>query len=372
MPHPGPTPLPAGCRAGAAPPPMTQPSALWPDDARRLAFEAWLDWIAPAQGLRPGTVRPASADASFRRYFRVDTVGGGSRIIMDAPPDREDCTPFVALARRLRDGGLRAPEVLDWDAAQGFMLLEDLGGRTFLDAVRGRSPEEAAPCYRSALAALVTLQSIPAATAVPAYDRARLRAELELFRPWYVERHAGFALDTAGAESLEACFRLILDACEAQPRVLVHRDFHSRNLMVAAGHEDQPPGVLDFQDAVWGPITYDLVSLLRDAYVDWDEEVQLDWAIRGWERARRARLPVAEDFGDFWRDFEWMGLQRHLKVLGIFARLQHRDGKGAYLADLPRVWTYAHRVATRYQGLGPLAHLLEAVAGVDRLDAATF
>jgi aminoglycoside/choline kinase family phosphotransferase len=223
--------------------------------------------------------------------------------------------------------------------------------------------------YRDALAALVRLQAIPAATQVPAYDEVLLKRELDLFPIWYIERHCGVVLSDPRRQQLDQAFALILQTCLAQPSVLVHRDYHARNLMVVAPGQ---PGILDFQDAVWGPITYDLASLLRDAYIEWDEALQLDWAVRYWEAARKSGLPVADDFGTFWRDFEWMGLQRHLKVLGIFARLYHRDGKDGYLKDLPRVWRYAHHVAMRYSVLTPLARLLEELAGVQTQNGYTF
>jgi N-acetylmuramate 1-kinase len=349
----------------------TPPSSIaWPDAARRAHFEIWLARIAQDHRLDTESLRPASADASFRRYLRIDGESG-SRIVMDAPPVHEDCRPFVRIAKLLRGGGVRAPEVLAWDEPLGFMLLEDLGERTMLDALAGRDAEAAAPHYRAAAASLLTLQLIDARDAVPAYGEALLQRELDLFPTWYAERHCAITLTDAERDALKRCERLIIDACLAQPAVLVHRDYHSRNLMAAAT-PDGAPGVIDFQDAVRGPITYDLVSLLRDAYIEWDEDVQLDWAIRHWEASRRAGLPVADDFGSHWRDFEWMGLQRHLKVLGIFARLHHRDGKDGYLKDLPRVWRQAHHVAARYQGLGPLAHLLERLVGTERASGYTF
>jgi aminoglycoside/choline kinase family phosphotransferase len=358
---------------------------VWADDPRRLAFDAWLAPLATQHRLQPHTLRLASADASFRRYLRLDAAEGGvSLIVMDAPPALEDCRPFVRIAGLLTAAGLHAPDVLAWDEAQGFMLLSDLGSCTYLSALQAKDLAQppgfqfADRLYRSALESLVTLQSIPLAGKVPDYDEALLRRELDLLPTWYIERHCGGMLTETQRSQLAQVFDLIVKACLAQPKVLVHRDFHSRNLMVCAPYEvpgagpAPNPGLLDFQDAVHGPITYDVVSLLRDAYVEWDEEVQIDWAIRWWERARKAGLPVASDFGDLWRDLEWMGLQRHLKVLGIFARLAHRDGKDGYLQDLPLVWRYAHRVATRYNGLGPLAHLLEDLAGVQTLAGYTF
>ena len=361
----------------------TDPAISWSDPQRRHAFERWLGALPTDLGIERSSVRAASADASFRRYFRVDfRVGAtqGSRIVMDAPPQREDCRPFVQVAEALNAGGLNVPQVLDWDRDQGFLLLSDLGSTTYLAAIQGPPPLDAsqsADLYLAALEALVRLQGLPVPAGLPAYDRALMRRELDLFPDWYVARHCGATLTEREREGLERSFGLILGACLAQPTVLVHRDYHSRNLMLSGavgvtGGRATGPGILDFQDAVRGPVSYDLASLLRDAYVEWDEEVQLDWAVRYWERARRAGLPVDADFGSFWRDFEWMGLQRHLKVLGIFARLFHRDGKDGYLRDLPLVWRYAHRVAMRYSGLKPLALLLERLAGTQREAGYTF
>lgn len=355
----------------ASPTADSDPSAApvaWADPARQVAFERWLHGLS-TRGLDAGSVRSASADASFRRYFRVDSAEG-SRIIMDAPPSHEDCRPFVQVARLLRDAGLNAPEVLEWDEAQGFMLLSDLGRTTYLSVLDATT---APVLYADAMAALVRLQGIAAEGQVPPYDEALLTREMQLFPDWYVQRHHGVSLDDTARQQLQRCFELILANNLAQPKVLVHRDYHSRNLMVSAapGSADNP-GIIDFQDAVWGPITYDLASLLRDAYIEWEEEQQIDWAVRYWERARRAGLPVDDDFGTFWRDFEWMGLQRQLKVLGIFCRLHHRDGKDAYLKDLPLVWRYAHKVCTRYRGLTPLAQLLERLAGAQRQAGYTF
>ncbi|WP_375211790.1 aminoglycoside phosphotransferase family protein [Aquabacterium sp.] len=348
---------------------MTSAAApiTWTDPARQQAFAAWLDTHRTAHGLLPETVRAASADASFRRYFRIDTQDGGSLIVMDAPPSHEDCRPFVAIDRLLASGDVGVPRILAWDEPQGFMLLSDLGAHTLLSTLQPEaaphSPEDAAnrARYAAALDELVRLQAIPVAgaTPLPPCDDALLQRELDLFPDWYLTKLRGQPLDDATRQTLDKAFALIKAQVLAQPVVLVHRDYHSRNLMADPANPAARLGVIDFQDAVVGPVTYDLVSLLRDAYVMWDEEVQIDHAVRYWERARRAGLPVADDFGEFWRDFEWMGLQRHLKVLGIFARLSLRDGKPQYLGDIPRVWTYAHRVASRYQGLGPLARLLE-------------
>lgn len=336
---------------------------VWADASRQQAFGVWLSSLADAHGLRLDTVRSASADASFRRYFRVDTAQG-SLIVMDAPPDKENCQSFVDVDSLLRTGGVAAPEILSWDEAQGFMLLSDLGQHTLLSVLDPVNQESAGnqTRYACAIDELLRLQAIPQGfgqQALPPYDDALLQRELDLFPEWYVGQLRGQTLTDLQQTQLTHAFSLIKAQALAQPAVLVHRDFHSRNLMADPADPKARLGVIDFQDAVWGPVTYDLVSLVRDAYVIWEEEIQLDYVVRYWERARKAGLPVSDDFGLFWRDVEWMGLQRHLKVLGIFARLALRDGKRQYLDDIPRVWTYAHRVASRYQGLGPLARLLE-------------
>ena len=328
-------------------------------DARLHALSAWLARVLPAPF---AAIAPASTDASFRRYFRVELASAmvlprtGRRaltlIAMDAPPPHEDCRPFVKVAHLLEAAGINAPEVLAEDIDQGFLLLSDLGTRTFLAELN----DSTAPAlYGDACAALVRWQLASRENILPPYDEALLARELALFPDWYVARHLRVELTTSQRGVLDTAFRRILDNNLAQPRVYVHRDYHSRNLMVT----DPNPGVLDFQDAVYGPISYDLVSLLRDAYVSWSEEQEIDWAVRYWERARAAKLPIAADFGEFWRDFEWMGAQRQLKVLGIFARLAYRDGKQGYLNDMPRVMKYLRRACDRYRALGPLLQLLD-------------
>jgi len=283
------------------------------------------------------------------------TPGGApvrTLIAMDAPPSNEDCRPFVAVARMLAAAGLHSPALFAEALDEGFLLLSDLGTRTYLSALT----EATAPAlYAAATGALIRWQLSSRQGVLPAYDEALLRRELDLFPDWYIARHVGVPLEPAQRDTLSNTFRRILDNNLAQPRVYVHRDYHSRNLMVS----DPNPGVLDFQDAVYGPITYDLVSLLRDAYVDWDEALQIDWAARYWQRARAAKLPVGDDFGAFWRDFEWMGVQRQLKVLGIFARLYHRDGKDGYLKEMPRVMRYVRKASSRYDELSPLLRLLD-------------
>ena len=329
-------------------------------DANDARLQSLSQWTAKALGTGAFALAPASADASFRRYFRITPViawqGHSTLIVMDAPPAQEDCRPFVHVAGLLRSAGLNAPEVLAGDPEQGFLLLTDLGTRTYLTALDAAS---APALYRDATDALIRWQQATRDPALPPYDEALLARELALFPEWYVGRHLGVTLTPAQHTTLAEAFRRILDNNLAQPRVFVHRDFHSRNLMVS----EPNPGILDFQDAVSGPITYDLVSLLRDAYIEWEEPQQIDWAVRYWERARGAGLPVDADFGAFWRDFEWMGVQRQLKVLGIFARLNHRDGKAAYVDDMPRVLRYLRGACARYRALEPLRRLLDDLHG---------
>ncbi len=320
-------------------------------DARREALVDWLARLSPHYGIDHSTLRAASADASFRRYFRVDAAGR-SLIAMDAPTDREDSRPFVHVASLLRAAGINAPEVLEADLAQGFLLLSDLGSTTYLSAL---DDSNAGELFDDALDALVRWQLASRPGALPPYDKTLLRRELDLFPDWYIARHLGRELSATQARQLEVVFARILASNLAQPTVFVHRDYMPRNLMIST----PSPGVLDFQDAVVGPIAYDVASLFRDAFISWDEERVLDWTVRYWDKARRAALPVRADFGDFWRDVEWMGLQRHLKVLGIFARINYRDGKPHYLADTPRFVGYVRAVTRRYDELAPLARLFD-------------
>ncbi len=320
-------------------------------DARREALVDWLARLSPHYGIDHSTLRAASADASFRRYFRVDAAGR-SLIAMDAPTDREDSRPFVHVASLLRAAGINAPEVLEADLAQGFLLLSDLGSTTYLAAL---DDSNAGQLFDDALDALVRWQLASRPGVLPPYDETLLRRELDLFPDWYIARHLGRELSATQARQLEVVFARILASNLAQPTVFVHRDYMPRNLMIST----PSPGVLDFQDAVVGPIAYDVASLFRDAFISWDEERVLDWTVRYWDKARRAALPVRADFGDFWRDVEWMGLQRHLKVLGIFARINYRDGKPHYLADTPRFVGYVRAVTRRYDELAPLARLFD-------------
>jgi aminoglycoside/choline kinase family phosphotransferase len=316
---------------------------------------ALADWLREPLGSDRFSISPASEDASFRRYFRVE-IDGRTYVAMDAPPPMENCRPFVHVAQLLRDAGVHAPEVHAQDLDRGFLLLEDLGTTTYLARL---DASNAHALYLDAIDALIRFQRTSRDGDLPDYDKALLRRELDLFPDWYVARHIGHALDDKQRTSLEDVFARVLANNLAQPRVFVHRDYHSRNLMVC----ERNPGVLDFQDAVYGPVTYDLVSLLRDAYISWEEERQIDWAVRYWERARASGIPVNSDFGEFWRDFEWMGVQRQIKVLGIFARLCHRDGKSAYVNDMPLVMKYLRGACGRYRELAPMIVLLDALEG---------
>jgi N-acetylmuramate 1-kinase len=316
---------------------------------RLQQIEAWLKKLHPEHSFQ---LAPASADASFRRYFRATFSDSRTLIVMDAPPEHEDCRPFIQVAALLGEAGVNVPKVLAQDLAQGFLLLSDLGAVTYLSAL---NKSNASPLYRDACQALVKIQIASKKNALPDYDEVLLTREMQLFPDWYIARHLGMTLTPAQQSILQQAFALLNRNILAQGQVSVHRDYHSRNLMVC----DQNPGILDFQDAVYGAISYDLVSLLKDAYIEWEEEQVLDWAIRYWEDARKATLPVPTNFTDFYRDFEWMGAQRHIKILGIFARLYHRDGKDGYLKDLPLVMAYLRKVCERYSELHPLLRLLD-------------
>ena len=346
------------------PPLSTLPALAWPDPRRQADFETWLAAITPAHGLQPGTLSAASADASFRRYLRVQGREG-SLIVMDAPPPQEDVQPFVHVAGLVQAAGLQAPRVLEADVGHGFLLLTDLGREPYLDALGAATQPQADQLMRDALQALVQWQCRVPAETLPPFDEALLARELALFPEWCVQREFGVHWSDKEQQTWDRVCRLLIDSALAQPQVAVHADWMPRNLMVGAAGAGQPgnPGILDFQDAVRGPITYDMASLLRDAFLSWPEEQELDWAVRGWQQARAAGLPVDADFGEHWRALEWMGLQRHLKVMGIFCRLKHRDGKARYAGDLPRFFGYATRVATRYGPLKPLLRLLEPLSG---------
>ena len=337
---------------------------------RQQLLTEWLHSLFPNESF---TLAPASADASFRRYFRA-TFSDKTLVVMDAPPEHEDCRPFIHIAKLFGDAGVNTPQVLAENLPQGFLLLTDLGNTTYLAALTDTNKARA--LYNAATDALIKIQLASKASELPPYDEALLRREMNLFPEWYINKHLGVTLSEKQQAKLAEVFDRIIANNLAQPCVYVHRDYHSRNLMVFDYPSPQPsptrgegvneksnflssPGILDFQDAVFGPITYDLASLFKDAYIKWEEEDIMDWLIRYWEKARKAGLPVRADFGDFYRDYEMMGAQRHIKVLGIFARLYHRDGKDSYLKDMPLVFDYLHRTAARYIDLKPLLNLLD-------------
>ena len=326
-------------------------------------FQALQDWVAAQRPGQTFTLAPASADASFRRYFRV-SLAGESLIVMDAPPGHEDCRPFVQVAGLF--AGVHVPAILAADLEQGFLLLEDLGSTTYLDVL---TPDNARSLYLDAIDALVTIQTASRPAVLPGYDAALLTREMQLFPEWFAQVHLKKPFTLAQRKVWDEALVLILGNVLAQPQVFVHRDYHSRNLMQTT---ERNPGVIDFQDAVYGPVTYDLVSLFKDAYVSWDEEFCLDMVIRYWERARKAGLPVNPMIDEFWRDYEWMGVQRHLKVVGIFARLCHRDGKDGYLKDIPLVLGYLKKACNRYPELRPLGELIRDLTGEQQNVGFTF
>ena len=317
-------------------------------DNRQQQLETWLSTALKSAKF---TLTTASADASFRRYFRVH-VADKTLIAMDAPPTHESCAPFVQVAQLLAEAGLNAPKVLAQDLAQGFLLLSDLGDDTYLSKLNDKTAPE---LYKNATDALIKMQGISVTGDLPNYDAAMLGREMQLFPDWYVTQHLKTTLTPEQQVVLNNTFKLLSESILAQGQVFVHRDYHSRNLMLTA---ENNPGILDFQDAVYGAISYDLVSLLKDAYIGWDEEQVIDWAVRYWQPAKKAGLPIPDDFSEFYRNFEWMGAQRHIKVLGIFARLSHRDGKHNYLNDMPIVMAYLRKVCERYVELRPMLRLL--------------
>ncbi len=334
-------------------------SVLWADPARQAAFHTWFSGLQAGQSFNAHSLRLASADASFRRYLRVDTAHG-PRIIMDAPPDKEDSKPFVDVAWLMRQAGLNVPQVLDWDTQHGFLLLSDLGDQTMMQQIKREDPQANLDAYLQAVDALIVWQLASRPGVLPAYNDTLLRRELELFPDWYLARHRSVVVEGDVRKTLDTAFEHIIAQNLAWPSVFVHRDFMPRNLMVG-----DPVGILDFQDAVYGPITYDIAGLMRDAFLTWEEDFVLDVTIRYWQKARKAGLPVGDDFGEFYRGVEWMGLQRHLKVAGIFTRLTLRDGKPVYLADTPRFINYIRATCHRYRELKPLLRLVDRVEGIE-------
>lgn len=332
-----------------------------PDMQRQQQLTEWLHRLFPSETF---SIAPASADASFRRYFRA-TFADRTLIVMDAPPQQEDCRPFLHVGKLFEAAGSHVPHVHAQDLDQGFLLLSDLGNTTYLQAL---TPDNAHQLYSAATDSLIKIQLASKENELPAYDEALLRRELNLFPDWYIAKHLNTTLTEAQTAKLEQVFARIVANNLAQPRVYVHRDYHSRNLMLS----EPNPGILDFQDAVYGPITYDLASLFKDAYIRWEEAEIIDWLIRYWEKARKAGLPIHTDFSEFYRDYEWVGVQRHLKVLGIFARLYHRDGKEGYLKDMPLVMDYLRRACVRYIDLKPLLNLIDALEPRATQDGYTF
>ena len=344
----------------------------WADAQREQAFAAWLQSVQARFGLQPESLRLASADASFRRYLRLNSTHstyGPTLIVMDAPPDKEDSAPFVKVAALLQQAGIHCPQVLDWNQAQGFMLLTDLGDQTMMQCIDPAAPPPL-DVYLQAVDTLIAWQKASQPGVLPPYDHALLRREMDLFPQWYVAQHRQVALDDAQSQVLDQAFETIIANNLSRPSVYVHRDFMPRNLMDSG--RAHPLGVLDFQDAVYGPITYDIASLMRDAFLSWEEDFCLDVAIRYWQKARAAGLPVGDDFGEFYAAVEWMGLQRHLKILGIFARLTLRDGKPQYLADTPRFVAYVRTTCGRYRELKPLLRLVERIEGIAPPQAFSF
>ena len=333
----------------------TSPSAT--PDERLAQLTAWLSTLGLVQ---TESRRPASSDASFRRYFRLDVVPalraklGDTLIAMDAPPERENVPAFIHVQGLLLEAGVTVPAIVAQDVPNGFLLLSDLGSTTYLQRL---TVDNAPFMYSDAVDALIKFQLHSEPGKLPEYDRAFIERELNLFPEWFIGKHLGITMTDAQKAQLDGVFEAIISNVLAQQQVFMHRDFHSRNLMFLEQHN---PGVLDFQDAVFGPVTYDLASLLRDAYVQWDEEIVLDWVVRYWQRAKQVGLPVNPDIDSFYRDFEFMALQRHLKILGIFCRLNYRDGKANYLGDLPTVSDYVRKTCNRYTVLKPLVRLLDA------------
>ncbi|WLH68012.1 aminoglycoside phosphotransferase family protein [Pseudomonas sp. FP2309] len=329
-------------------------------DLRLQQLEVWLDEQLPilfnAQDwglVPPATLTAASSDASFRRYFRWEG-GGRTFVVMDAPPPQENCKPFVDIAHLLAKSGINVPKIYAEDLPRGFLLLNDLGTKTYLDVIDEQNADQ---LFADAIDALLAFQQLPMDAPLPSYDVALLRRELELFPEWYVRRHLGVELDAQQQACWQRVSDRLIDSALAQPKVLVHRDYMPRNLMIS----EPNPGVLDFQDAVYGPVTYDITCLFKDAFLSWSQARVREWQRGYWERAAELGIPVQRDFEDFLRASDLMGVQRHLKVIGIFARICHRDGKPRYLADVPRFFAYIEAVLADRPELSDLAELLSSL-----------
>ncbi|MEO3724354.1 phosphotransferase [Pseudomonas syringae] len=331
-------------------------------DVRLQHLKVWLDeqlaTLFADQGwgaVPPATLTAASSDASFRRYFRWEGAGR-SFVVMDAPPPQENCKPFVDIAFLLAKSGINVPKIYAEDLARGFLLLNDLGNKTYLDVI---DSENADALFSDALQALLAFQQLPMVAPLPSYDVALLRRELELFPEWYVKRELGVEFDATQQQQWQKVSDLLIDSALAQPKVLVHRDYMPRNLMLS----EPNPGVLDFQDAVYGPVTYDVTCLFKDAFLSWPEERVRGWLESYWQQASALNIPVQPDFEEFLRASDLMGVQRHLKVIGIFARICHRDGKPRYLGDVPRFFSYIEAVIARRPELADLQALLVSLRG---------
>lgn len=328
-------------------------------DVRLQHLKVWLDeqlaklFAEQGWGPVPRPLTAASSDASFRRYFRWEG-DGRSFVVMDAPPPQENCKPFVDIAFLLAKSGINVPKIYAEDLDRGFLLLNDLGNKTYLDVIDG---ENADALFHDALQALLAFQQLPMVAPLPGYDVALLRRELELFPEWYVKRELGVEFDTTQQQQWQRISELLINSALAQPKVLVHRDYMPRNLMIS----EPNPGVLDFQDAVYGPVTYDVTCLFKDAFLSWPEERVRGWLESYWQQASALDIPVQADFEDFLRASDLMGVQRHLKVIGIFARICHRDGKPRYLADVPRFFSYIEAVIARRPELAELQALFSSL-----------
>lgn len=331
-------------------------------DVRLQHLKVWLDEqlaiLFADQGwgsVPPATLTAASSDASFRRYFRWEGAGR-SFVVMDAPPPQENCKPFVDIAFLLAKSGINVPKIYAEDLEHGFLLLNDLGNKTYLDVIDG---ENADALFADAMKALLAFQQLPMVAPLPSYDVALLRRELELFPEWYVKRELGVEFNSTQQQQWQQISDLLIDSALAQPKVLVHRDYMPRNLMLS----EPNPGVLDFQDAVYGPVAYDVTCLFKDAFLSWPEERVRGWLENYWQQASALNIPVQPDFEDFLRASDLMGVQRHLKVIGIFARICHRDGKPRYLADVPRFFSYIDAVIARRPELAELQALFTSLRG---------
>lgn len=339
----------------------------WANQQRCDAFVQWLNSVQHAFELQIATLRPASADASFRRYFRIDSkqIAYPTRIIMDAPPEKENSRPFVHVCQLMQQAGINVPQILDWNEEHGFMLLSDLGHKTVLQTIQEHPNNSglANKLMQQTIPILVDWQLASTPGKLPEFDEAFMRRDLQLFSDWYIDKYRRICLTEEQKQVLHESENLIVQRCLASPKVYIHRDYMPRNLMVspATANGESKLGVIDFQDALYGPITYDIASLMRDAFYSWDEEIVLDITIRYWQAARAAGLPVESDFSTFWVNVEWMGLQRHLKILGNFARLTLRDGKPKYLADTPRFLDYIRQTCSRYRELFPLFKLINQI-----------